>query len=457
MAEREVRYKIVGDASSAAEASRQAASGLDQLKQKTDESAKSSEKATFSHKDMHKAMHEIGALAPEVGIALRAMASAPAAGLAVLFTLLGKTKEGIENLNKSLTASDWDTSKLNKIQEALSGATIEAAKFTRELEAAAKAQETIAEKAEAVAKIHSAEGSATDKVHEAQKKFELAQTESIQDPEQKKAAQAQIELRYAADKKQREDADAKFKTNESYRQIANEGVFQEHNAAKIESARQHLAGLGSEKDVDRKIETEKARQEKTEKEIEEKQKRFEELQAKPWLRRSTPEQTEMNYLGQELEQLGSLRTQQQGLVHGLEQRRPGQVIAIQAAQSELSGLESEQTASVQRTRKLQEGLPTQGRIAGIEAGARDQVMATDMASELSSHHITVKQAIGFLKQGTGGNVGQLLAALTELARTMQGLQKQTPNSQEVQDLWRAVNEMNGQTTAGSRGLYGPHF
>lgn len=443
MADREVRYRIVGDASSAVDASRQAATGLDQLANKTRDAGREAEKTSFSHRDMHRAMHAVGEKAPEVGLALKGMASAPAAGLAGLLILLEQTKQGIDNLNKSLTASEWDTSKIDGIEKALANATIEAAKFSRELESAAKAQQTIAEKAEAVAKIHSAEGSALDKVREEQKKFELAQTESIQDPQLKKQKQAEIELRYAMDKNRRGEADARFKTNEAHRQIANEEFFQAHNASQIEAARHHLAGLGSEKDVDSKIETEKSRLEKTDKEIDEKQKRFDELQAKPWLRRSTPEQTEMNYLGQELEQLQSLRSQQRGLVRRLEQRRPGQVIAIQSAQAELSSLESEQTASVQRTRRLRSDLPTQERIAGIEGGAGSQISAIDMASQLASHNMTVKDAIGMLRQGTGNNVGGLISALTELATTMQQLQRQTPNSGEVQALWRAVNELRG--------------
>jgi hypothetical protein len=445
--DREFRIRFTGDATQLDDASKLATRGIDRLSDSTKENKQESEKATFSHRQMHQALHQISEKAPEVGIALRAMASGPAAGLVVLTVLLTKAKEGIENLDKSLTSSAWDTTKIDGIAKSIELAAIEAAKFAREMEAAAKAQQTIAEQAAAIAKIHAAEGSATDKVREAQRQFELEATESIKDPEERKRKQAEINLRYAMDKKQREDADSKFKTNESYREIANEELGQTHRAAQIEAARKRLAGLGSEKDIDTKIESEKARLEKTDKEIEEKQKRLEELQAKPWLRRSTPEQHEMTYLEQQLEQLGTLRGQQQRLVHGLEKGRSGKVIAIQSAQEELSGLESEQKASVQRTTKLRAELPTQTAVAGIEAQGRTQVTDLSIAGNLASHQITVQQAIGMIRQGTGNNVGSLIAALTELAQLMQGMQRQSPNSPEVQALWKAVNELRSQFIA----------
>jgi hypothetical protein len=443
MAEREVRFRIVGDASSATEAAKQASRGLNQLKDSTQEAGKEAEKSSLSHKDMHKAMHAIGAAAPEVGLAIKSMTSTASAGLAGLLILFEQTKEGISNLQKSLTTSEWENYKsvVEGAKKGLEGLTLEAESFARAMEHAAKAAQTAAEQAEALAKIHTAESSAMDKVRDAQKRFELAQADQIKDPEEKEKKKAEIELRYAADKNRRENEDAKRKINEEYRLAANEEFFQQHNAAKLQAAREHAAGLGTEEDVNKKIDVEKGRLKKTEEEIAEKQKRFDELGDKGRVRRSTPEQHEYTYLGQQLEQLGSIQSGQQNLIRRLEGRRPGQLNAIRAAGEEVKDLEKQQSESLTRSHRLRENLPTDERVAAIERGARGEVVRIDAASQVARGNIGLGQA-GLLAQSAGAvkpnpAFAKLPQDMAQLLNEMSAFVQAVPKLQQAIESLRA--------------------
>jgi len=444
--DREFRVRFSGDASQLNAASKEGAAGLEKVGAATEESGKASEKATFSHKDMHRALHEIGEKAPEVGTALNAMSRGPAAGLVILISLIRSTQEGIANLQKSLSTSDWDSfsSLIDGAKKSLEGAKLEASAFAREMEHAAKATQTATEKASELAKIHAAESSAMDKVRDAQKKFELAEADQITDKEEKEKRKATIELRYAADKKRREDEDAKFKINEEYRLLANEDNFQTRNAAKLEAARQHAQGLGSEEEVNKKIEIEQARLKKTEDEIAEKQKRHDELADKPWLRRSTPEEKEKDYLAQQLQQLSSIQSGQQALLRKMEQRRPGQINAIRTAGEEVKGLESDQLASATRSHKLREGLPGDERIAGIESAARNQVFMTDLASGAAGGRVGIGEAAQAM-HAAGLSQGNLTKDMSNLIQVLMQFARTNDNADlraQIKALITEVNQIN---------------
>jgi hypothetical protein len=441
MPEREVRYRIVGDASSAVEAAKQSSAGLNQFKDSTQAAGKESEKASLSHKDMHKAMHAIGEKAPAVGLALKAMVSGPGAALAGLLIILGETQKALENLDKSLSTSEWESyaQVVENVHKSLQGSVIEAAAFAREMANAAKSAQTAAEKTEALAKVHSAQSSAMDKIRDAQKDFELAQADQIKDPEERKKRRAEIEFRYAIDKKQRDDADAKLKITEEHRLLANEEFSQTHRGQQIAAAKNKADSLPDEKTIDAKIAIEESRKKAIEKELEEKEKRLQELESRT-LSRLVPgkdmvENYEEEILRQQVGQLRDTLGGQGTLVGKMTRARPGQIIARQAEDEEVKRLEAEQLDSVKRSTQLRKQIPADTQIAGIESNARGSVLGIGLALQVAQGNIPLSQA-GLMAESAGAvkpnphfaklpqDMAQLLNDMGQFVQAVPGLKKQ---------------------------------
>src|SRR5271165_1484758 len=114
--EREFKIKISGDAAELTAASEAGAQALEKTGEATkkvaaaqEEGGHAAHKGAEEHRAMHQAMHAISEESPIMGLALRAGMSPIAAVLGAALIEFHKLKQGIEELEKSLTTSQWES------------------------------------------------------------------------------------------------------------------------------------------------------------------------------------------------------------------------------------------------------------------------------------------------------------------------------------------------------------
>lgn len=375
--------KITTDAGSTVQGAKEAGdalanvgkSGAEAQKQIATETTKATGKTT----EFKKALQEIGKEFPIVGALGRLMFNPIALAAAALTMGVQRLKGDIDNLQKSLTSSEWQNyaSVMSAQEGALAGAAQGAAAFAREMERLASATQTATEESEKLMQVYKSRMSAQDQLDEARKRLETAQANTEQDPVKRAERLFEIEERYAQRKRARQDEASKFELQEQYRRLANERIAVSVYDLELNQARKSQGGLKSEAAISAQLDVERGRLKTIGDEYQQKQQRYQVLADKPWALRSTPEQTEMNELGGQLDSLFAQRGQQQGVVSRLAGAAPGAISAWRAGEERIASLQGLRSGAAQRAQDISEKLPTQQAVAGVERNARAQVSALD--------------------------------------------------------------------------------
>jgi hypothetical protein len=152
--EREVRYRIVGDASSGVAASKEAAAGLGNLSDGAKEAGKHTEAFNVHGRDMHKIMHALNEIAPGLGSAFKVIFNPATIGItATLVAIqtvskwLDDYKEKIEKIREQqaqLKVAAWEAQ-----VEATEKATSAAREYNERLKEIAENHDAVQKKEEA--------------------------------------------------------------------------------------------------------------------------------------------------------------------------------------------------------------------------------------------------------------------------------------------------------------------
>jgi hypothetical protein len=442
--EREFKVKITVDAAGATAGSAQAAAALTEMGGKGSEANKAiaaeTEKVIGKKAQSLKALRELGREFPILG-ALGRLAFNPlalaAAGVTMLFQRL---KQDIANLEQSLTASTWETygGVLAAQNKALSDASQGASAFAGQMERLLTATQNASTAGERLVTVFKAQMSAQDQVDSARKALELARVEaSGKGPVQKQMAVLEIEERYAARKRARDEQTSKFEIEQQRRKMEGEGAAAQALGKQLETARNQQQGLESEAAITEKLRVEKGRLATITDEEEKKSARHQELVDKGWAFRSTPQQMEMNELAGQLDSLSAQKYQQQGIVGRLEAAAPKGISRWRQSEEAIKSLEGLQRGAAERGLGIAANLATQEQVAGIESGARAQVGSLGALADST-------QALSRARESAKKDESAILKAVTTgTGFSAEALRQMEENTTLVGELTKRVRELEG--------------
>jgi len=173
------RIRIEGEASSLKGAANEGAAALKGLGQSAEVTSEHVDKATLSHKQLHKVVHGLSMIAPELGMAFQAMVNPITGAIMASFFVMDHFKKQIEAVDETLSnLNEQEFAKhVERLQEqrmAMVNASLAVHEFKAKLEEAAHAQQTVNERmAESVGDIKQRYQFATE-LAEAEKDARLA-------------------------------------------------------------------------------------------------------------------------------------------------------------------------------------------------------------------------------------------------------------------------------------------
>lgn len=390
MADSDFKISITADASKAVTGAQTAQEALAKVGtaggKAGENTGKGADVASGKWKEAKKAFAELGKEFPVIGALGRVLFNPLALGAAAATYVIQRLKGDILALNESLTTSDWEGygAVVAAQKKAMDEATLGASSFAREMERIRDATETASAAGEKLLSVFRAQMNAQDRLDAARKAMEVAQVQAGEkDPVRKQARLLEIEERYAARKRQREDETSRFELEQQRKKMINEQAAVASLDKQLEGAREKQSGLKSEAQVNEKLRVEKGRLATIEDELNKKSERHQVLKDKTWGTRSTPEQMEMKELGGQLDSLARQRDQQRGVVGRLERRAPGLIETYRGSQEAVSMLETMRRGAAERANGIAANLPTQERVAAIEGGARAEVGRMDSATRMA--------------------------------------------------------------------------
>jgi hypothetical protein len=407
-------------------------------------------KSTKAKQDLKGALGQLGREFPVLGAAGRLLFSPLTAAAALAFVAIRHIKEGVANLNASLTTSEWESygSAVAAREADFAAAASGANKLTRELEAIRTATDSASEASEKLMTVFRARQNAAERVDQAQKAAETARVQATEkDPVRRAEKLLEIETRYAERARRRAEESATFERNEQHRKLANEQVAVQVLDQQLEQARERQQGLRTEQEITQGIATEKGRLGAIDEEIKTKQARFDELMG-GWglgVKLDPLQNKEAWSLYAQLESLNAQRGLQAGVVKDREGRAPGLIEQWRASQENVGMLEGMQKGAQQRLSGMRGMLPTQEAVWGIEGQARG---AESQATALTRTH----QAAGEAQS----NMAQLQAEIARNIESGKGVSESMLQQLEAQNVWlkelqRRINQLESGRNNGVRG------
>ncbi len=376
-----------------------------------------------------KAMQEVGREFPIIGAAARTFFNPLALAAAAVTLIFQKLKGDIDRLNESLTSSTWEgyAGVLNEQNKAMQDAALGAAAMERQMERLGTATQTASAASERLMTVFKASMSAQDQLDAARKGLEVARMEAgEQDPVKRQEKLLEIEERYAAQKRARDESGARFEIEEQKRRMAAEGETVQRVGKAIKTAQKRQEGLKSEAEITEQLRVERGRLAAIDEERGKKQERYDELSSK-WLL-TIPQQMEQQSLWGQLESLGAQKTRQSALVGRLEAAAPSGISNWRASQENLAALEQMRQSAAERGLTIAANLPAQERVAGIESATRGTVgqleTSTRVAQALAASQQRQRQAEDVILKAIESGTGFSAKAL-----------------QEIQDQRRFANEL----------------
>jgi hypothetical protein len=333
--------------------------------------------------ELSKVVGQLGRQFPLAGQAARLMLNPMLAGATLAIGLFAKLREGIKQFEASLELTAWEN--YGKVTEAkreqFAAAAQGAAEFARQMERIKAATETASEASEKLLTVHKAQQSAQQKLDEAHQRYEEAQAGRITDPVARERKLLEIQERYAARERARQDAASRFEIEQSKTKLANEERAAAALAKQLEGAEARQRELKSEAEITAQLQVEKQRLNAIQEDYLKKSERLQDLQDKSWATRTTPEQQEMNILEQTT--VPSLQKQlylQRGIVAKLESQAPAGIEEWRKGQENIERLRGMQKGAVERAAGIRRMLPTQEAVAGIESWGRTEAGLYESAS-----------------------------------------------------------------------------
>lgn len=441
MAEGEVQLRIRADASQVLAAGREAAEAVKSAGTAgagaNEAVAEGAKKATGAKQQLRQSLQLLAREFPLLGLAARALASPLTLGAAAAGLAIQRLRGDLERLNEALTASAWRDygSVVEAQREKLTAASLAADAHADAMERLRAATENASQASSRLLDVYRARMSAEERLDEARKRLESARVEATErDPVRRAEKLAEIEGRYAARRRAREEEGKRFELSEQYRKAANEEAAARRAGREAEAARAAQAGLRSEAEVTARLAVEKERLAQISEELEAKQARYEELRSKGWALRSTPEQMEMEQLGVQVESLYAQREMQRGIVGRLSARAPGEIAAWRRAGARVEMWEGAERGALERAIGIRAMLPTQEAVAGIESRARTAEAGLERGARIygvtsearQSYERLLAEITSTLERGNGVNAA-LLDKLRQYGERIATLEGQVKN------------------------------
>lgn len=384
------QIKITADASKAVAEAKLTQDALKQVAksgtQAGAETADAAEKSKGKHNELKKSLQEIGKEFPIVGAVGRLMFNPIALAAAALTIGLQRIRQDVANLNEALTTSTWEGygSAVKAQGKALEEASMGAAQFAREMERIRDATETASKASENLTTVFKAQMNAQDKLDSAHKALEIAQVEQGEkDPVKKQGRLLEIEERYAARKRQRDQEADDFELAQQRKKMESEQAAVGRLDKQLEGAREKQKGLKSEAQVNEELAVAERTLTKITEERDKKSERHQQLKDMSWARRSTPQEWEMNELGGQLGSLDAQVAAQRGIVGKLKGNAPDDINAWRGSQENISMLEGMRRGASDRANGIAANLPTQTAVRNIEADTRQQVGTMESATRFA--------------------------------------------------------------------------
>jgi hypothetical protein len=382
-----------------------------------EDAAKKSEFLTLKKSELKKAAKELGHTLPELGMAMRVFLNPVTAVVFIALKGIAQMKEGIKGLMQTVSeTAEWVnmTEVVKQNKAALAAAATEADRYEKSLLRMKTAADTATESAQRLAELQKAKQTAEERVDEAQRAKEVARTKALyKDPVEQAAKLLEIEERYANKKSAREERGAQFQNVEKHRLLANEEIDAERLRIQLKQERAKQDKLGSEEMVSGRIKVEQDRLQAQEEMIKKHEARAKELEDIPWLKRSTPEQYEMNKLNEEI--LPGERDTAEKLkayIARLEKEAPGKIRQIKEQDDVVRDIEGKRKGAEDRADKLRREISTADEVNKIEKGAR----TTAGAAETSTRRIEAAEQIG--QTPIGKLAGQDMAGALDVTRAL---------------------------------------
>ncbi|HRV30518.1 MAG TPA: hypothetical protein P5169_02325 [Kiritimatiellia bacterium] len=435
------QLRIRVDASEAVEGGRSAAEALGAMGAAGQKSqaqiAAGAKEATGSSRELRTVFRQLAREFPLLGMVGRALFSPLALGAAVATYAIRRLREDLQRLNEALTASAWRDygSVVEAQREKLTAASLAADAHAAAMERLRAATQTASDASARLMDVYRARMSAEDRLDEARKRLESARVEATErDPVRRAEKLAEIEERYAARRRAREEEAKRFELAEQYRKAANEEVAARRAGREAEAARAAQAGLRSEAEITARLGVEKERLAQISEELEAKEARLEELRGMGWARRSTPQQMEMESLADQVEALGRQRELQRGIVGRLSARAPGEIAAWRRAGARVEMWEGAERGALERAIGIRAMLPTQEAVAGIESRARTAEAGLERGARIygvtsearQSYERLLSEITSTLERGNGVNAA-LLDKLRQYGERIATLEGQVKN------------------------------
>lgn len=340
------------------------------------------EKAVNSKRQLAEVIKGLGREFPVLGAVGRIALNPIVAAVTLAAMGFRKLKGDIEHLNAALSTPEFEgyAAVVAAQRKAAQDAAIAVEAHAAAVERLARAESTASEAAERTMTVFKAQMTAEDRLDQARKNVELSRAHGEADPVKRAAKELEIEERYASRKLQREERTRNFERTEQYRKLANEEIAAQMAGSALEKALERQKSLKSEAEITEQIRIEKANLAKTDEDLQAKQERRYGLLQIPWALRSTAQEHEIGYLGQQIEQGGAVRSQQARLVGRLEAAAPGRIAAARAASGAVQALEQTQMGAIQRAEGIRGMLPTQEAVWSTEARASRGVAAMETLS-----------------------------------------------------------------------------
>ena len=435
------QLRIRVDASEAVEGGRSAAEALGAMGAAGQKSqaqiAAGAKEAAGSSRELRTVFRQLAREFPLLGMVGRALFSPLALGAAVATYAIRRLREDLQRLNEALTASAWRDygSVVEAQREKLTAASLAADAHAAAMERLRAATQTASDASARLMDVYRARMSAEDRLDEARKRLETARVEAGErDPVRRAEKLAEIEERYAARRRAREEEAKRFELAEQYRKAANEEAAARRAGREAEAARAAQAGLRSEAEITARLGVEKERLAQISEELEAKEARLEELRGMGWARRSTPQQMEMESLADQVEALGRQRELQRGIVGRLSARAPGEIAAWRRAGARVEMWEGAERGALERAIGIRAMLPTQEAVAGIESRARTAEAGLERGARIygvtsearQSYERLLSEITSTLERGNGVNAA-LLDKLRQYGERIATLEGQVKN------------------------------
>lgn len=437
------RKKMIGELGASAGGDRNWMLGFKEAATGHEELSKKVEKSTLKGKEFKKLMQLIGHEAPVAGLALRAAFSPVGATLLAAIAAFKMVMEHVKRLEDAANTSDWSamTRQTEMIRQAMVESAVATANFEREMKRLGDQSDSTSQKLERQQKIHEALQAAQEKLDDARKRLELAQSGNIKDPVERARKKLEIEERYAAKEKARHDEETRFQLSEKYR------LLRGSESAASTIAKLELPGLRAAAARERTPEVLKAQ-------LTEAQEALKTVKADLKAKETELEKVEKDVASRVIipplfaidEQYGledaivPLKNgvqQLEKLVKKLEAEMPAKLSSYNAAQEAVKAAEARQRAEETTANSLRREIETDKTVSDIEIKGRAAVAPIESA-------IRGQEAIKTMSEG---KVGEVIVAGAEALSTQAAGQKLTADGEAKVTALKNLLAITGENNA----------